>query len=77
MPQALHLFVVFYIRFIFESNKGLGSVSNLVAYNHIIHLKWRATSLDLNTLEVEYFYFEPLSYTFWVHVYMSMARRPK
>jgi len=39
---------------------------DLVACNHnTVHLKWRATSFDLNMPEVEYLCFEPLGYTFW------------
>jgi hypothetical protein len=40
---------------------------DLVDYTHnIVHLKWKANSLDLNTLGVEYLCFESLGYSFWV-----------
>jgi hypothetical protein len=31
-----------------------------------VHLKWKTTSLDLNTLGGEYLAFDSSSYTFWV-----------
>jgi hypothetical protein len=40
---------------------------DLVDYNHnMMHLQWKANSLDLNALGVEYLCFESSCYSFWV-----------
>jgi hypothetical protein len=50
-------------KYVFNMSKDF---QGLIAYNHNnVHLKWKTSSLDLNTLGSEYLVFDSSNYTFW------------
>lgn len=56
----------------------LKKFQDLVVCTHIVvHLKWKAYSLDLNMFYVDYLCFDFSSFIFELHVYNPMVRISK
>jgi hypothetical protein len=49
---------------------------NLVVYRHDnVHLKWKVSPLDLNSLSIEYLCFDYLGYIFWATMLNSINEK--